>query len=217
MGKVKSALKSYFSGFKFVPRVMLHPFKAFWELKHDGMARMSVSVTMIVMYILSKIIFQQFAAYSFNPMAVSPWNIDIIGLTIETLLILALWCASNWGLTTLFEGEGSGKDILHYTAYSLAPIIIITLVLTPLSHIMSADEAAIFSFVEGLATAWTGLLLFTGTMTTHQYGALRTLVTIFFIVCGMVLLVFIGLLFFFLLQQLVGLVYAIYREITMRY
>ena len=217
MGKVGTVLKNYFSGFKFVPRVMLHPFKGFWELKHDGMARLSVSITLVVMYILSEIIYEQFAAYSFNVYAISPWNIDIVGLAVQTALILGLWCASNWGLTTLFEGEGSALDVFHYTAYSLAPIIIITLILTPISHIMSADEAAIFSFVQGLGTAWAGLLLFIGTMTTHQYGALRTLVTIFFIIFGMLLLVFIGLLFFFLLQQLVSLVYAIYREITMRY
>ena len=82
---------------------------------------------------------------------------------------------------------------------------------------MSVDEASIFSFLSFLGTFWTGLLLYTGTMTTHQYGAIATFLIILVIVFGMALIAFIAMLFFFLLQQLVSVVYTIYREVTMRF
>ena len=37
----------------------------------------------------------------------------------------ALWTISNWCLTTLFDGEGSYKDIFIATCYSLMPLVII--------------------------------------------------------------------------------------------
>lgn len=217
MNKMKPAFQKYFSDFKMVFHCMLHPFKGFWELKRDKRANSAVSLTMLILFVLSGLIYQQFAAYSFNVMAVWPEDINIFSDTLMVVLVVALWCYSNWGITTLFNGEGSVKDIYHYTAYSLMPYIIFTLVLTALSHVMSVDEASIFTFLNFLGTFWTGILLYSGTMVTHQYGAIGTFFSILAIVFGMVLLVFIGMLFFFLLQQIIGVVYTIYRELTMRY
>lgn len=217
MNKVIPVLKKYFEDFKYVFYCMLHPFKGFWELKHDKKARTAVSVTLYVLYVLAGLIFQQFAAYTFNPAAIRPESINIFTDTGVFVLVVGLWCYSNWGITTLFNGEGSVKDVFHYTAYSLTPYIIMTLLLTVLSQFMSMDEMAIFTFLDTFGILWTGMLLYCGTMVTHQYGALGTILAIIVILFGMFLVAFIGVLFFFLLQQIFGVVYAIYRELTMRY
>ena len=217
MSKVKAALKQYFSDFRYVFYCMLHPFKGFWELKHDKKARTAVSVTLYVLFVIAGLIFKQFAAYSFNTFAVRPENINVFSDAGVFILIVLLWCYSNWGITTLFNGEGSVKDIFHYTAYSLMPYIIFTLALTVLSQFMTVDESTIFTFINFMGIFWTGLLLYCGTMVTHQYGAIGTIFAIICIALGMALIMFIGMLFFFLLQQIFGVVYTIYREVTMRY
>ena len=150
-------------------------------------------------------------------MAAYPRGINIISTTTSTAVIVLLWCCTNWGITTLFNGEGSMRDIFIYTSYSFMPIVLITFFKTFASMVMSVDEASIFSFLSFLGTFWTGLLLYTGTMTTHQYGAIATFLIILVIVFGMALIAFIAMLFFFLLQQLVSVVYTIYREVTMRF
>ncbi len=217
MSKTTAALKKYFEDFKYVFYCMLHPFKGFWELKHDKKARTAVSVTLYVLFVLSGLIFSQFAAYTFNWYAVRPENINMFSDTLVFVLVVGLWCYSNWGITTLFNGEGSVKDIFHYTAYSLAPYIIVTFALTILSQFLCYDEMAIFTFLQTFGTLWTGLLIYCGTMVTHQYGAIGTIFAILVVILGMALVAFIGVLFFFLLQQIFGVVYAIYREVTMRY
>lgn len=217
MSKIIPVLKKYFQDFNYVFYCMLHPFKGFWELKHDKKARTAVSVTLYILFVLSGLVFNQFAAYTFNWYAVRPENINMFSDILVFALVIGLWCYSNWGITTLFNGEGSVKDVFHYTAYSLAPYIIVTFLLTILSQFLCYDEMAIFTFIETFGILWTAMLIYCGTMVTHQYGAIGTIVAILVIIFGMVLIAFIGVLFFFLLQQIFGVVYAIYREITMRY
>ena len=59
MAKVQAALSQYFKDFKYVFYCMLHPFKGFWELKHDKKARTAVSVTMYILLVLSQLISKQ--------------------------------------------------------------------------------------------------------------------------------------------------------------
>ena len=198
----KAGLKRYGSAFKYLFFVLLHPFKGFWELKHDKKGHLGVGFTVLALYILTDIFFQQFGGFSFNIMAAYPRGINIISTTTSTAVIVLLWCCTNWGI---------------YTSYSFMPIVLITFFKTFASMVMSVDEASIFSFLSFLGTFWTGLLLYTGTMTTHQYGAIATFLIILVIVFGMALIAFIAMLFFFLLQQLVSVVYTIYREVTMRF
>lgn len=215
--RFKAGLRKYGDAFKFIFYVMIHPFKGFWDLKHDKRGHLGVGFTVLALYIISQIFFQQFAGFSFNIMAAYPRGIDIVSTTFTTAIIVLLWCSANWGITTLFNGEGSMRDIFIYTSYSVMPVVLMTFFQTIASFVMSVDESSIFSFLGFLGTFWTGLLLYTGTMTTHQYGAIATFFIILVTVFGMALIAFIAMLFFFLLQQLVSVVYTIYREITMRF
>lgn len=215
--RFKAGLRKYGHAFKFLFYVMIHPFKGFWDLKHDKRGHLGVGFTVLALYIISQIFFQQFGGFSFNIMAAYPRGINIVSTTFTTAITVLLWCCANWGITTLFNGEGSMRDIFIYTSYSIMPIVLMSTFQTFASFVMSVDESSIFSFLGFLGTFWTGMLLYTGTMTTHQYGAIATFFIILVTVFGMALIAFIAMLFFFLLQQLVSVVYTIYREITMRF
>lgn len=217
MSNVKPALKDFFTKFKFLFYVILHPFKGFWELKHDKQGSTKVAFTLVVLYILSDIIYKQFAAYSFNPYAAMPENIDLLQTILSTGVILVLWCYANWGLTTLFNGEGTIKDVFIYTTVALVPLILSNLILAPISNIMSIDEIEIFNAVQTFATIWAGILIYTGTMVTHQYGTIATAVIIIFVILGMAIIAFMAMMFFFLLQTLFNVFYVIYRELQLRY
>lgn len=213
----KTGSKKYFSDFKYAFHVILHPFRGFWSLKQDKMGNAWVATTLYFLQVLTAVIFMQFGGFTFNFMAVVPENIDIFSEVLNTGIIVVLWILSNWGLTTLFNGEGSMKDIYIYTAYSLLPTILITLLLTVLSQFLSVNEMNVFLALNSLASIWTGFLLYTGTMTTHQYSGLRTFFILVVIAIGMLIVAFVSVLFFFLLQTLINFVYTIYKEVSMRY
>jgi hypothetical protein len=135
---------------------------------------------------------------------------------ISILVPLFLFVLANWCLTTLMEGEGSFKDIFIASSYSLMPLILLIIPATLGSNWVSTTEVAIVEMVTTIAFVWVALLLFFGTMITHDYSLFKNLITIVGTVVAMAFIVFLVLLFSMLLAKLVGLVSNIITEIQYR-
>ena len=135
---------------------------------------------------------------------------------LSVLIPAALWVVANWCLTTLFDGEGSAKDIFIATGYSLAPMPFFIVISTVLTHILSSSESGIINLLNGVAWVWVGLLLFFGIMVTHDYSLLKNLLTVVGTIVGMAFIMFLCILFFTLVSDMVGLVSTIVTEIAYR-
>ena len=132
------------------------------------------------------------------------------------LVPIVLWVASNWCLTTLFEGEGSFKDIFIASTYSLMPVVLIYIPVTIASNFVVATEVNILTLLTSIAFVWVGLLLFFGIMVTHDYSMGKNIVTILGTIVGMVCIMFIALLFSTLLGKIVSFVTNIVTELQFR-
>lgn len=209
-------LKNFGNDIKYAFHVITHPLDGFWDLKHEKRGRGYIAVLFLVLYVLTTILNKQFNNYTFNPTKVFPEQIDIVGTFVSTALIVIIWVASNWGLTTLFDGEGSMKDVFFYTGYSMLPLVLSQIALIPLTNILTVNEATIVTLVTVIGYGWTGILLYTGTMTTHQYSGGKTFLILLAILLGMVIIVFLGILFFFLVQEIWNFIYTIYLELELR-
>lgn len=209
-------LKTFGADLKYAFHVILHPLDGFWDLKHEKRGRAYIAVLFLIMYVITSILNKQFNNYTFNEFKVFPEDIDILGTFVTTALVVVIWVAANWGLTTLFDGEGSMKDVFLYTGYSMLPLVLSQILLLPLTNILTVNEATIVTLVTVLGYGWSALLLYTGTMTTHQYSGGKTFIIILAILLGMLIIVFISVLFFFLVQEIWNFVYTIYRELELR-
>ena len=209
-------LKNFGNDIKYAFHVITHPLDGFWDLKHEKRGRGYIAVLFLVLYVLTTILNKQFNNYTFNPAKVFPEQIDIVGTFVSTALIVVIWVAANWGLTTLFDGEGSMKDVFFYTGYSMLPLVLSQIALIPLTNILTVNEATIVTLVTVIGYGWTGILLYTGTMTTHQYSGGKTFLILLAILLGMVIIVFLGILFFFLVQEIWNFIYTIYLELELR-
>ena len=127
-----------------------------------------------------------------------------------------LWCVSNWCLTTLFDGEGSFKDVFIATSYALAPMPVFLIVSTLLSNVVTFEEASITSLLVVLAYVWAGLLLFLGMMVTHDYSFAKNLLMVLVTIVGMAVIMFVGFLFSSLVGKMVSFVSSIVTEISYR-
>jgi len=194
--------------------LIFRPFDGFWDLKHEKRGSLKAAVVILITLTITYIMRRQLTGFVFNTNDLSRLNIAVESLSV--LIPFMLWCVSNWCLTTLMDGEGSFKDIIITTAYALTPLIIINLPLILVSNALSGNEGAFYYFFDSLAVFWTGALILIGTMVVHQYTLLRTIATTLFIIVGMGLILFIGVLFFSLLQQMYSFVFIIYREISFR-
>lgn len=201
---------------RYTSHVMFHPFDGFWDLKHEHRGSMKAAIVLIAMLVINSILGTQFTGFLYNP------NYDGVSLNVfshftSVVGTFLLWCVSNWCLTTLMDGEGSFKDIVMVTAYALAPLFVINIPLTFISNIMPLDYEAFYNIISNISVLWAGFLMLSGLMVVHQYSLGKTLLTAVLIVVGMAVIVFLGLLFFNLISQLISFVVEIYWELSLRY
>ena len=127
-----------------------------------------------------------------------------------------LWVTANWCLTTLFDGEGSFKDIFIACSYSLLPLILLVIPATIYSNFATVAELDIVSFIGTIAFIWTGMLIFCGMMVTHDYSLGKNFITSLGTIVGMAFIMFIGILFTTLLGKIISFVSNIIIEINYR-
>jgi hypothetical protein len=199
---------------KFPFYVCLHPYKGFWDVKFEGKGRMKIALSILFLLSIVIILKKQFSGFVVNFNNLNELNsLDELQFVI---LPFFLWCIANWSITTLMDGEGKLKEIMIATAYALVPMLVINAVTTIISRFITLEEAPLFFFLESFATVWFIYLLFVGIMTVHQYTASKTIGTFVLTLLVMGIIIFLGLLFFSLVQQMVSFVETIYREIVFR-
>ncbi|WP_054025184.1 Yip1 family protein [Bacillus sp. FJAT-28004] len=194
--------------------ILFHPFDGFWDLKYDNKGKLRISLAILLLLTITTILQRQYSGFvvNFN----NPTELNSINELKYIVLPFILWCVSNWSLTTLMDGEGKFKEILTATGYALLPLMLVHLFNTILSNMITLQEATFYYFLESFAFLWFLWLLFIGTMTIHQYNVLKTIVTMALTLVVMGVIMFLGLLFFSLMQQMLGFVLSIYNELSLR-
>ncbi|MGF7142969.1 hypothetical protein HNQ56_001391 [Anaerotaenia torta] len=199
---------------KFSLRVIFHPFDGFWDLKNEKRGNLKSSLILLVMTTIIFVANIQMTGFLFNYNNVN--EINLFANISMVLCLFILWCTSNWCLTSLMDGKGNFRDIVIATSYSLTPYILLSIIMLAVSHFFTLDEGAFYYTLQTVAQLWTGFLLFFGTLVTHQYSLGKTFITVILIIVGMIIMVFIGLLFFNVIQQVISFFSILYREITLR-
>ena len=141
---------------------------------------------------------------------------NIIQQCLAVLLPLLFFVAGNWGLTTLFEGKGTFKDVYIATCYALTPYVILQAAMILLANVITAKEGAFYYVLEGLSLGWSGVLIICGMMQTHDYSLGKTLLFTIMTLLAMVVIIFLLLLFFSLVGDGIGYFVSLYKEVLFR-
>lgn len=193
----------------------VHPFNGFWEMKFEKKGRVRLAVAIVLLLALFSIVKRQFSGFVVNYNNLAQFN--SLNEFKFVLLPFLLWVVANWSITTLMEGEGKFKEIVTATGYALMPMVLIALPQTLYSNIITADESSFYYLLDTIGYIWFVWLLFVGTMTVHQYTPGKTIVTMLLTLVVIGIMLFLGLLFFSMVQQMVSFVVSLYREIGFRW
>ena len=212
---MKTKLKKIFNDYiKFPKYILFHPFDGYEEFKRYKKGKLSVALVFIVLYAYFRIYSYQHLAFIINPN--NPLLLNSIQEIFSVALLISLFSISNWSVTTLMEGKGTYKEILMVTGYSLFPLLIIGFPSVYISNFLTLEEIAFYGLMMYLAYASSAWMLFMGILNIHQYGLAKTLMVFIATAVSMSVMMFLGLLFFDLIQQVISFMAAIYEELSLR-
>lgn len=180
--------------------IMLHPYDGFLEMKANKKASLKAASLIVLSWIFVENFYRSMTVFDVNPFYFD--QISILETTIVSLIVYAMVCIANWCFCSLLNGKGKMKDIFVVVAYSLIPYIISRFAWVLLSNIFTIDEQVLFSYVVVLTKIWCVIMVFLGLKEIHEYSAKKTLLSLALTIVGVVIMLFLGILFVLMTQQL---------------
>ena len=209
---LKVGKKTYWEELLYVFHLCFHPFDGFWDLKHEKRGSVRAASTIIGLTVVAFFYQAVGKGYLHNPRG----EYSILASILLVIIPIVLWVVSNWCLTTLFDGEGSFKDIYIATGYSLAPLPLFVVVSTVLTNVLTVNEGKIISLITAIGFIWVGILLFFGMQVTHDYSMGKNILIIIFTIVAMLIIMFVVILFGSLVVKMITFIISLVTEIGNR-
>ncbi len=212
-GQSSAVKKTLWREFLYGFYVIFHPFDGYWDIKHEKRATVKGATLIFIINVIAFIYQSIGRGYMVNP---SQETTNFLMVALSLLMPVGLWIIANWCLTTLFDGEGSIKDIYIATCYALFPLPFFIIITTFASNFVTLDEVGILNLLSGIAYFWVGFLLFFGMMTIHDYTLGKNVLTSLGSIVGMAFIMFIAVLFSSLVGKIISFIYNIILELSYR-
>lgn len=195
--------------------VIVHPFDGFWDLTHERRGSVGAANVIVLLVLLTTIWEMQFTNFMFYKIQ---WEyVNIFMVILGFIVPLAIWCISNWSLTTLMDGKGTLKNIYMATGYALTPYVLIRFPLIFISNWITLEEGAFYFYFKTFSIIWCGLLVLCAMMMIHDYSLTKAVFSSILTIVGMGVIIFIILLFFSLISDGFAYFISLYKEIAFRF
>lgn len=199
---------------QYLKNAVFHPFDAFYEIRFRGKGSTLLAVLILVLFGILQCVSYQYTGFIINLNELASMNSVSIFLT--WVLGFVLFIVSNWSVTTLLNGKGGLGDILKVTTYSLTPFICTLIFQIIASNFIIMEEAMIVYVVTGIGVVWSLFMLLAGLCVIHEYGFGKNLIAIFLTFVAAAIIMFLGVLFFTLIEQMVLFVISVGQEFIRR-
>ena len=195
-------------------RFFAHPIDLFNDIKYEKRGSLGVANLLLALYFLEEIIDYFAVAYLFSNNEAQSFSIWPILL--RTVVLVLLWCITNWAMSTLQDGKGTFKEIYLATCYALTPMVLFSVPLNLITNMMTLSESMFYSAISSALTLWSLILVFLGTMVVHQFTVRKTIGSVLLSLGMIVIIAFLVLLGFSISQQMTTFVETIITELLRR-
>lgn len=216
LASVKKWLKKFYDEvFRFPGYIISHPVQGWQEFKQEKRGKMSVAITIILLYVVMRMLEYKYTGPVLNTN--NPYTFNSITILVYGVMPPILLAVANWSVTTLMDGKGKMKEIFMMICYSFFPVMLIGFLNIVLSNFVTEDEAQFILILNIIAWALTGYMALTGLIGIHEYGLGKMLWSVVTTVIATAIIVFVALLLFNLAEQIYAFFYSLYEEIATRY
>ena len=195
-------------------RFFAHPIDLFNDIKYEKRGSLGVANLLLALYFLEEIINYIAVAYLFSNHEAQSFSVWPILL--RTVVLVLLWCITNWAMSTLQDGKGTFKEIYLATCYALTPLVLFSVPLNLITNMMTLSESMFYSAISSALTLWSLILVFLGTMVVHQFTVRKTIGSVLLSLGMIVIIAFLVLLGFSISQQMTTFVETIITELLRR-
>lgn len=199
---------------RYSAHVITHPYDGFTAVKYERRGSVLGASVIFLLLVFTYIAIRQYTGFVFNHRNLAELNVLTEFLSVA--IPVGLWCVVNWSLTTLMEGKGTPRDVFVASGYAVVPAILVNLPLTVVSNVMTLQEGTFYYLMIGMSLIWTVALFFVGTMVIHDYSFAKTAATLLMTVVGIGFVLYLGLLFVTLMNEVVRFVTSVYFELSYR-
>lgn len=210
----KQTYNHFFETLRYAFYVIFHPADGFWDLTHAKRGSLAAANFIVFLTLLTRIWKLRFT--SFLVVDVNWEKVNIFVECASVLLPLVVFCICNWGVTTLFDGKGHLDEIYMGTAYALTPYPLIQIPIIVFSNFVTIEESTFYYVFDNISLLWCVMLIFMAMMMIHVYTAGKTLLFLVITVFGMLVFIFIMLLFFSMISQGISYFVSLGKEIMFR-
>ncbi|MCA9995218.1 MAG: YIP1 family protein [Anaerolineales bacterium] len=201
--------------FLFMFRFIKQPADSFYYIKKDLRGSLSFALLLYAWVIAVRILSLYVTGFVFNPYTF-PADIRVENEIVISVLLLLLWNAANYLISTISDGEGRVRDVVIGTAYSLFPYALIALPVALVSNVLTLNEVFLHGFTLNLMWAWVAIMLFIMVKEIHNYSFSETVRNVLLTLFTMGLFVLTGYILYVLFNQLFEFVLAILQEVRLR-
>lgn len=195
-------------------RALLHPFEAASDIKYEKKGSLFIAnVFMLLLFILQALEYTA-TGYLFNFNRLEDFNLLLTFF--QSVLLIVLWCVSNWLMCSITGGEGKFIEIWIITWYATLPRLLLSPIAILLSRVLVLEESMFLTVINAIGMGWFLLLVFFGMIVVHQYSASKALLTVLLTLFCMAMICFIGVLFFSFFQQMLLFLQSVFKELSGR-
>ena len=194
---------------------LFHPADGFWQIKIRDVLSPVWLVGIFLVFVYVNIAGFLTNGFLFNENRASDFNI-IIQLA-KTAGVILLFLLANWSICTIMDGKGTFKEILYTVMYGLLPYVISQVIATALTHVLTSEEAILITVITSVGAIWSGIVLFVGLLTIHEYSVGKAIFSLLLTVIGMAIILLLIVLFYILIGQTVSFVQSLIQEYTLQH
>ncbi len=202
------------AGFRHIFYTMFHPFNGFDQVKWEDKGSVVACIVILLVFFLTNVFEQVLTGFIFNTF--NPDKVSVPSIFLITMGGFAIVYIANWAAGSLQFSEGENRDVFITLCYTLVPSTFFKLVQILLTNFANAELNAFLVALMVIGYIWSGMILVVGLYYVHQFSFGGLLLNLLLTVIGVAIILFLLLLGYSLVQQIITFVVTIYNEIVFR-
>ena len=207
MGKLKDGAKQ-------CKYTMFHPVNGFDQVKWNNAGSTAFCFVILLLFFLVNVFDAVLTGFIFNTH--NPDRISVPSIFLITMGGFAICYIANWAVSSLMFTEGKNRHILIMFCYTLVPYTFFEMVYIIATNLMNNEMKAFLTAIRVIGLLWSGVILIFGEYYVHQLSFFKVLLNLVLTAIGVVIILFLLLLGYSLVQQIYTFCLTIYNEIVFR-